>query len=245
MKKFFALFLSLVLFIGGVNIVSAQDSSFPDMPDKNFWSYNALNMAVENGLLSGAGGMLLPKDNLTRAQMATILVRAYNKTEKADLSEFTDMSADKWYYNSMAIAVKEGWFKGSGSGLLNPDKNITRQEVFVVLSRVLNFTVDSEASIKKFNDYDQIASWAKRETGALVLYGIINGSSDGGIHPLDNITREQFAQILYNASNLGYLNIKKTPTLIVVPPENTVEGGLTIVDSDENSSEFGVVHFGK
>ena len=50
--------------------------TFPDMP--NDWSTQALQNAVENGLLSGSGGKILPNEYLTRAQLATIICHAFN-----------------------------------------------------------------------------------------------------------------------------------------------------------------------
>jgi len=49
--------------------------TFPDMP--NDWSTEALQKALENGLLRGSDdGLLHPNSTLTRAEMAAIMNRA-------------------------------------------------------------------------------------------------------------------------------------------------------------------------
>lgn len=61
------------------------------MPDN--WSTAALKHAVENGLLQGADGKIMPDDKLTRAQLVTIIVRAFGATEKGDIEHYTDVKA--------------------------------------------------------------------------------------------------------------------------------------------------------
>ena len=100
MKKIISLILSGMLMVSSVicaGAVSVDD--FSDMP--NDWSTPALTAAVENGLLTGSDGKILPADNLTRAQMATIISRAFGATSKASLADFTDVPSGMWYYEYM------------------------------------------------------------------------------------------------------------------------------------------------
>ena len=202
-KKIFGLLLALIMLTGTV-----YAASFSDMPEESFWSYAALNSAVEEGLLNGSDGKIYPKNNLTRAEMATILVRAYKLTEKADISEYTDMAESAWYYEYMQKACAKGLFKGDDSKKLNPENNITRQEVFVVLSRALNLTGGKESVLDSFSDKESIASWALDATASMIESGYIKGSGDK-INPVNNITREEFAQIMYNLKLAGLFDEKK------------------------------------
>ena len=74
MKKVIAILVcvAMVLAISPLALMA----TYSDMPSQDHWSYKALSAAVEQGLLQGSNGKLLPNDKLTRAQMATILVRA-------------------------------------------------------------------------------------------------------------------------------------------------------------------------
>jgi hypothetical protein len=51
---------------------------FTDSGDVTSTALNAMRWAVENGLLTGSGGRILPKASMTRDQLVTILYR-YNK----------------------------------------------------------------------------------------------------------------------------------------------------------------------
>ncbi len=196
-KKILACTVVITILLSMVSL-----ATFSDMPQKSHWSYAALNSAVETGLLTGSGGMINPNNNLTRAEMATILVRAYGLTEKADISMYKDVPQDAWYYEYMQKACAKGLFKGDDSMMLNPENNITRQEVFVVLGRALNLKEGEASIVSSFSDKDLIASWAVGATAAMVENNYIKGSGDK-INPTNNITRAEFAQIMFNLKNLG------------------------------------------
>ncbi|MDO5479529.1 MAG: S-layer homology domain-containing protein [Clostridia bacterium] len=200
-----------ILLAGCMLFTTCFAATFSDMPEESYWSYEALNSAVTDGLLNGSDGKIYPKNNLTRAEMATILVRAYKLTEKADISEFTDVAPDAWYYEYMQKACAKGLFKGDDSKKLNPGNNITRQEVFVVLSRALNLTGGKEEVLDAFSDKDLIASWAIDATASMIESGYIKGSGDK-INPANNITREEFAQIMLNLKKAGLFDEKKEET---------------------------------
>ena len=168
---------------------------FPDIP--NDWSTDALIKAVQNGLLNGSDGKILPGDNLTRAQLATIMVRAFGATEAADVSSFTDLSSDAWYYNDMAKSVKMGIFRGDGSGIIRPNDSITRQEVFTVISRAFAVNGSDTALLESYPDGNLVADWAAEATASLIECGYISGSG-GYINPKNPITRAEFAQIMKN-----------------------------------------------
>ena len=222
--------------------------AFDDMPDD--WSTTALKHAVANGLLQGADNKLLPKDNLTRAQMATILVRALGATEKGDISAFTDVKTSAWYYDAMAISFKMGIFRGDGAGKLNPDNPITRQEAFVVLSRAFSLSASTTSGIAKFSDAADVASWAKEGIEALIVNGYVAGSN-GKLNPNAKITRAEFAQVMYNlikiytsrsdeipVSGAVHGNVIVRGNLVTAIRNVTIEGDLIIGDSIPSGLEL-------
>ena len=174
--------------------VCAADATFSDMPDN--WATNALNKAVENGLLNGYDGKIMPDDCVTRAQMAAIMVRSFGASQIADISSFVDVSVDEWYYADMAKSVAMGIFKGDGDSL-NPDSNITREEAFTVLSRAFELAEGDENVLAEFKDKGDISDWAVPFVAAIVENGYAKGS-DGYLNPKNNITRSEFAVLMDN-----------------------------------------------
>lgn len=195
MKKLICSIVALCMIFSAMSFgVSA--AGFKDMPDN--WSTEALEKAVENGLLTGYDdNTIRPSDNVTRSQMATIMVRAFGATREADISEFADVKADAWYYTYMAAAVEMGIFKGDGSNL-NPDNNITRQEAFVVLARAFSLEEGKASALRDFKDKNTVADWAVPSVAAIVSNGYAKGDTAGNLNPTNNITRAEFAVLMNN-----------------------------------------------
>ena len=215
MKKIYTiLIVAFVLALTSVTVMA-----FEDMPDD--WSTKALQSAVDNGLLAGDNNKLLPKNNLTRAQMATVLVRALGATEQGDISSFTDVSKDKWYYGAMATSYKMGIFLGNGAGKLTPEANITRQEAFVVLARAFNLKATTTSGLNKFTDNADVATWARPELEAMIANGYVGGSN-GKLNPNAYITRAEFAQVMYNLVKAYVDNAEELSKL------GTVDGNVII-----------------
>jgi hypothetical protein len=192
-KRRLALLLTLAMILSMFPI-NAFATEFSDMPDD--WSTKALENAVANGLLKGDNGKIMPNENLTRAQMATIVNRAFGTREKTSIDKFTDVKKDAWYFDEMAKAVQMKTFIGSGDKLY-PDNSITREEAFIVLARAFKLSGVNENALDKFSDKDNISDWAVDGVASLVATGYIAGSN-GRINPKQNITRAEFAQVMDN-----------------------------------------------
>lgn len=216
------------------NAFAAVPSDFSDFPTD--WSAPAMTHAVQNGLLNGSDGKILPKGLLTRAQMATMVNRAFASSAKASLTSFTDMVPDVWHYDEMAKSVRMGVFQGA-DGKLSPNDPITREQAFAVLARAFGLADGSAAALNKFSDGAQVSSWAKGAVAALVEQGYVTGA-DGALNPQSYITRAEFAQVMdalvaaYGDQDLkdqtveGNLILRSNNTLENV----TVKGDLILAD---------------
>lgn len=192
MKKIIYVFVTAIL----LGIFSSSVYAFEDMPDD--WSTQALQSAVDNGLLKGEGNYLKPRDYLTRAQMATVITRAFGAVTLADISEFSDIPENAWYREAMSKAYCMNVFRGDGAGHMNPENFVTREEAFCVLARA--FCLDengSEEYLTRFSDFEDISVWARGAISSMVQKGYVSGSY-GKLNPRGNITRAEFAQVMYN-----------------------------------------------
>lgn len=216
------------------NAFAAVPSDFSDFPTD--WSAPAMTHAVQNGLLNGSDGKILPKGLLTRAQMATMVNRAFASSAKASLTSFTDMLPGVWHYDEMAKSVRMGVFQGA-NGKLSPNDPITREQAFAVLARAFGLADGKASSLDKFSDGAQVSSWAKGAVAALVEQGYVSGA-DGALNPQSYITRAEFAQVMdalvaaYADQDLkdqtveGNLILRTNSTLENV----TVKGDLILAD---------------
>ncbi len=226
LKRLVSAFLASALVISAqaVAFADTNDLQFTDMP--NDWRTTAIENAVKNGLISGMGdGTVAPDSPITRAQMATIIVKALGATEKADISMFVDMQGAEgvWYYEWMEKAVYMNAFAGDGSNL-NPNNNITFEECFTVLSKIFGIHIRvSEANAKTalsvYDDGAKVQSWATRFYGAMVLGGYWTGGEKNLLTPQEKITRGEFAVVM---DNLIKAYISEPGEVTTLPEGNVV-----------------------
>lgn len=203
-KKFISCVSALTLCAG----IGISASAFSDMPEGEMGA--ALQSAVDAGLMNGVtDDLIAPHDNITRAQMATIITRAFSATETTEAG-FNDVAAGAWYADSVSKAVAMGAFEGDDDNNFNPENNITFQETYIVLSRVFGFEPyeikysdgtkmmlgDCDATVlDAYSDKGEIASWAVNGAKYIVGNGGWTGI-DGKLKPTSYITRGEFAILM-------------------------------------------------
>lgn len=176
---------------------AAASADYSDFPQN--WSKDAMEFAVKNNFITGVGeDKIAPKAALTRAQLAAILSRAM-QTGAGDVSvldNFTDADKNAWYAGSMAKAVELNILYGDGDSIY-PDRPVTRQELFTILVRAFSVTGGDESTLASYNDAGNISSWAKAAISAMIAQGYAAGYEDKTLRPAQQVTREEFAQLLY------------------------------------------------
>ena len=176
---------------------AAASADYSDFPQN--WSKDAMEFAVKNNFITGVSeDKIAPKAALTRAQLAAILSRAM-KTGAGDVSvldNFTDADKNAWYAGSMAKAVELNILYGDGDSIY-PDRPVTRQELFAILVRAFSVTGGDESTLASYNDAGSISSWAKAAISAMIAQGYASGYEDKTLRPTQQVTREEFAQMLY------------------------------------------------
>ena len=204
LKKITALMLTVLMLFTVMPVTySAEVSDFVDFPTG--WSADAVKAAVDNGLLVGRTATeLVPGGCLTRAEMATIVNRAFGAKIEADISSYKDVSRSAWYYHEIAKAVNMQTFQGDGTTIMRPDDCITREEVFTVIARAFVLESNDYSPLDKFYDAAQISDWAKPYLSILTAKGYVNGDNLGNVNPKKNISREEFAQVMHNIVKTYY-----------------------------------------
>lgn len=176
---------------------AAASADYFDFPQN--WSKDAMEFAVKNNFITGVSeDKIAPKAALTRAQLAAILSRVM-KTGAGDVSvldNFTDADKNAWYAGAMAKAVELNILYGDGDSIY-PDCPVTRQELFAILVRAFAVTGGDESTLASYNDAGSISSWAKAAISAMIAQGYASGYEDKTLRPTQQVTREEFAQLLY------------------------------------------------
>ena len=212
--KIFALAMAAALVMSLT--LPASAAQFPDMPTG--WSKDAMQAAVDAGLFEGTeDGRINPTGELTRAELAKVIAKAFGATVEADLSAYTDVNGS-WYTQPMALAVKMGVINGTGATSMSPTRKVTRQEAATILARALKLADGSAEDLAAFSDASEVGSWFVGPVAAMVKAGYLNGS-DGKLNPTAIMTRESLAFMMYN---IFTTYIQKSGEVTEVPEGNVM-----------------------
>ncbi|WP_052158824.1 S-layer homology domain-containing protein [Halobacillus sp. BBL2006] len=196
----FSLALMFSVFSG---TVSASDS-FQDV-DQVPWADEEIEYLSEQGIIQGYGdGQFGPKDNVTRAQAALMLVNSLYPDAKADQApEFKDVSNGSHYSNAIAVANEKGLVEGYPDGTFKPSAPITRAEAAVIIDNA--YGVERADDSVDFSDITSL-DWAKGSVLDLSSQHIINGYPDGLFKPNQSINRAEFSVTLAATMNHTFIN---------------------------------------
>lgn len=180
---------------------AAEESAFKDVP-KGHWSADAINSMAAKGIIVGIGdGLFGFGDDVTRAQVATFMVKAKGIEPGSTKTPFTDVPESSIYAKFIAAAEANKIMAGLGDNKFGPDEKLTRAQMAQLLVNAYGFKAD-ENNKKSFNDIDGLPwATAKSSIETLASLGIVAGEGEGKFNPNGVVTREQAAQFIYNAMN--------------------------------------------
>jgi len=174
------------------------------------WAMDSIMFVANKGWMVGVTATkFAPGGPVTRAQAVTALVRALNldiiKADKEN-STFSD-TADHWAFNEIETAHANGLAKGMPSGEFMPDGKLTREQVAVLLDRILGLdgTTASGFSVGTvpFPDVtEETSPWSYEAIARCKGAGILDGFPDGRFYPKQVLTRAQFASIIERAAHI-------------------------------------------
>lgn len=139
-------------------------------------------------------GTFRPENNMTRAEAAQMFYNLLLDKNVSGNSAFYDVSRDAWYYDAVTALANMGIINGKGSGMFDPDGEITRAEFTAIAMRFTDIEVDSAES---FADVPP-QHWAAEDIADAAALGWISGSGDGNFSPDTAITRGAVAKIVNN-----------------------------------------------
>lgn len=112
--------------------------------------------------------------------------------------EFTDADAiSEWAGKAVAWAAANGVVEGREDGSFDPQADVTRAEVAVMLYRLAGEPEVADTALA-FADAADVPEWAVKAVAWAVSEGVVNGYTDNTFKANANITRAEFVQMLFN-----------------------------------------------
>lgn len=179
-------------------IISYAKTLFEDVDG---WSQPYVYALVNKDIIQGKDHNLFkPKDSITRAEFITLLARMSKEDLSVyDTSGFEDVKENVWYSQAITWASEKGIAKGY-DGKFNPNHDVTRQDIAVMLERYTEHIAQTELSniqeAVSFTDEEQIAPYAKDAVYKMQQAQIIEGNENKAFLPKNNATREEVSKIL-------------------------------------------------
>lgn len=124
-----------------INPATPASATFPDVPLSS-WSSKWIEAAAQRGYLKGySDGTFGPGKNITRAEMASILVKIVSDktvTRNAELKDFVDVPDGQWYTNAVRLAALYELVTGYPDGTFRPEQQLTRAEAVTMVNHMLS-----------------------------------------------------------------------------------------------------------
>ena len=132
-----AAFATALVRLFGWKEIQPDSPSYTDA-DKDDWYYAAVETLLANDAVAASGEAFRPNDDLTRGEMASMLVRGLGYTSLAAGAgsygvPFTDVTVNKGF---ITVAYDLGIMSGKGGARFEPDAPATREQAAAVLVRV-------------------------------------------------------------------------------------------------------------
>ena len=159
------------------------------------------------------------KEDITREEFAELIVTLY-EYKNGQLSNYKKGTFNDTSNPYIEKASALGIVAGFPGGIFKPDQKLTRQEMAVMFSTMLNSDkVGDEKVLSKYSDFQEISSWAKHGAYQSTLHNIMTGDSTGKFNPKANLSRQEAISVVNNYLSKGQTPPVVTPP-VVTPPTN-------------------------
>ena len=210
LKTLFEVLIAGNLVVSSANVQAAGTAGINDLNKSSTYAREAIQWMSNNNIISGdKQGNFNPRQNITRAELITLLVKALDidTSNLPSTATFSDVPASHWSYKFVEAANRAGIVSGMGNGKFGISSLTTREQVTTMLLNYLSVSKEAIVSeqglddLLKFKDAGAMSDWAKPSIKFAVSNNIMSGVSADAFSPAGKATKEQIAVILYKFLN--------------------------------------------
>lgn len=188
---------SVSLSPGGSSASNTNNEIFTDLKNAE-WAKTYITELYKNKIISGyPDGSFKPNNFVVREEFVQIIGNTFDFQNTADIN-FADVSVNAYYYDNLKKTLASGIIVGIDDNNFGAGKNLTRQDLAVIASRILKYyNIDENAAEIDFADSVDISDYALDAVASLKAAGILNGDSNNRFNPHNGATRAEIAKVVY------------------------------------------------
>ena len=145
----------------------------------------------------------------------------------------TDVSKDAWYHAAVDYAVEHGIMEGVSETEFSPNTEVTRAQAVQIL-----YNLEGQPTVDGDNEFTDVFGWYEAAVTWAAQTGVATGYGDGTFQPGDNITRQEFAQMLYNYAKYKGYDLSAEGDLSQFPDSGSVADWAEAAMSWANGNEL-------
>lgn len=159
------------------------------------WAVREVEEMQRNGMIPSCLDRCNMSLSITRAQMCSVAVLAY---EKSTGEKYTAKATDHFTDTDNAdvcAAYELGIVNGHGDGTFGPNDVLTREQFFRIMSNFMSAlgyprTDSRSVSLSKYGDGSRVSGWAQPATRLLIYAGCVSGDGKN-LYPQNSTTIEE------------------------------------------------------
>ncbi|WP_304509094.1 S-layer homology domain-containing protein [Anaerotignum sp.] len=205
MKRLIAVAMALLMIMGSTVPVFADIVTNADP-----WAEASMEYAYNQGLVS-EGDLLDAKRNITRLEFCKIVVLLYENTKGEKLAPKNKSPFIDCDDSAVIVAYEAGIISGTVPNKFEPNKSLTREQLAIMLNRILNawdITLAPGAGQYAFSDISILMKSSIEIINKIKAAGILVGENDGKFYPMRELTFQEAVIGLVKAYRYAEKNIR-------------------------------------
>ncbi|QKS48759.1 S-layer homology domain-containing protein (plasmid) [Paenibacillus cellulosilyticus] len=175
---------------------SSANVSFSDVG--NHWGSSFIQKAVKLGIVTGYdNNTFKPNAAVSRAEFAALIARAFALSPDAASANFNDTSSN-WAAGYIGTLAAKGIITGYQDGSFKPNAPISRAEMVVIISRLMNLDVLAAGEPTNFTDVSS-SNWASNAIKQASSANLVQGVSSSEFAPNGTTTRAEAVTLIIRA----------------------------------------------
>ncbi|MEK4436220.1 immunoglobulin-like domain-containing protein [Paenibacillus sp. FSL K6-2862] len=173
------------------NALENQGNPFSPVDIKNHWAEQTIDIFTKLNIIKGYEDKTIrPNQDMSRGEFVGILSRIFDVggTKQVTLKDIKD----HWAEDAIVQFTQAGIISGNGNGTFKPNKAITREEMAMILSKIVDFQGVTQNKIDHSNPIQMVAQ-----------AGVIQGNGNGEINAKGTASRAEALQLILNTLKLN------------------------------------------